>query len=290
MKHLSLKKILYDFNPNVYESYYYLTEKLAHKLNPSRDKHHLEYLNASYLLVSPTNCGRTWLRVMVGYYLKLAYNIDNIDIHYLYSFHDKNPHIPSLKSLHTRYKQFHDSYQNQKIILQVRDPRDALISRYYHHLRDGIILAKNVDDYITQHEDLEGYYIKLYNDFYNHQEEMAGFLFIRYEDLKASTQAELSKLISFLGLTPNNSYIEQAIEYASFENMKKMELEGSALIKSGPMFAQKINPEQTNSQLLKVRKGRVGGYKEELNATAISHLNNVINQQLNPIFGYCTTR
>ncbi|MEL7333165.1 MAG: hypothetical protein AAFN12_13035, partial [Cyanobacteria bacterium J06560_2] len=49
----------------------------------------------------------------------------SVNLHDLYRFSEANPFLPSIKPMHEKYGQFGNSYAGQKVILLVRDPRDA---------------------------------------------------------------------------------------------------------------------------------------------------------------------
>lgn len=260
---------------------YRLYKKINRNFETEQDKNKRERKNAEYLLISPTNCGRTWLRVMLGKALKEEFKIQNVNLHYLYSFSEINPNIPSIKASHERYQQFGD-YQNYKVILLVRDPRDAMVSRYMQRKGDNPELPQNISQYIMENSGLQRDYIQLYNRWIIGKENAKAFLLVRYEDLRRNTGEELSRILQFLGLSISVEIIDQAVTYASLENMKKIERLGSNEVRAG-VFRTTTN---LDANSYKVRKGEVGGYRNYLSSEALTFVDDLIRKELDPSYGY----
>lgn len=271
-----LEKAIFTTHPPTYSLLNRLRDRSRHLYESAADKHQRERKTAEYLLLSLTNCGRTWLRVMLGRAMQLAYGIESVNLHDLFAFSERNPNLPSIKPMHEKYGQFGNTYQQHKVILLVRDPRDALVSRYYQHQK---ILPPDLNQYVLAGEDLSAY-IQFYNDWQNYQDTAQAFLCVRYEDLKRDTLEELSRVVDFLELAIPPAILAEAIDFAAFNNMKKLEAEGSPDVRAGVLQGHR-SPAQR-----KVRKGKVGGYREDLSAEAIDFLDRTISRELNPIYGY----
>ncbi|NEP00120.1 MAG: sulfotransferase domain-containing protein [Symploca sp. SIO2E9] len=241
-------------------------------LESAKDKHYKERKSAEYLLISLPNCGRTWLRIMMGKAMQLAYDIQEIQLTKLYDFSELNNHLPAIKVIHERYEQF-GSYENKKVILLVRDPRDAIISRYFSDRNKQDTLS--LSDFIWQTHLVDDC-IDFYNTWLKNRHVPKAFLLVFYENLKRDPIQELKRVINFIGLKINDKIIKEAVNYASFENMRKMELEGK--IASGQK--KDLNDPET----LKVRKGKVGGYRDYLSAEEVQALDRKISENLDPFY------
>lgn len=82
---------------------------------------------------------------------------------------------------------------------------------------------------------------------------------VRYEDLKENPQLELSRLLEFVFVgkfSASASIIDEAIRYSSMENMAKYEAENK--------FCSSILSNPGAELAAKVRQGKVGGYRVEL--------------------------
>ncbi|MGD1906829.1 MAG: sulfotransferase domain-containing protein [Leptolyngbyaceae cyanobacterium] len=272
---------LYDHSNFLHRTLYRISKKIRSKVESGQEKQGRERRDAEYLLISPTNCGRTWLRVMIGKAIQLHFDIKSQNLHYLYSFSEINPHIPSIKAIHERYQQF-GSYENKKVILLVRDPRDAMVSRYMQLKAKGEQPGEDISTYLIENSSLRGDYIKIYNDWATGKEQAKAFLLVRYEDLRQNTDGEMKRIFEFLEIPCSESHIAEAVEYASLRNMRKMERQGSAEVRTGVF--------QTASNLApdayKVRKGEVGGYRNYISPEMQAIADNIIRQELDSLYGY----
>ena len=269
------------------EPTYHLLERARRKLRPlyesDQQKHERERQTADYLLLSLTNCGRTWLRIILGHALQLHYarieGIDTINLHDLFSFSERIPTLPAIKPMHEKYGQFGNHYERQKVILLVRDPRDAIVSRYHQHKAE--LGFDSLDRYVQESPDLEAY-IQFYNDWHAHRDSAKDFLLVRYEDMKENTFEQVERVATFACLPLTSAEISKAIAYASFKNMRKMEVQGTDQVRTGVMTARNVEDPES----FKVRKGAIGGYRTELSPASIARVDSAVASSLNPIYGY----
>lgn len=269
------------------EPTYHLLERARRRVRPlyesDQQKHERERQTADYLLLSLTNCGRTWLRVILGRALQLHYadvrGIDTVNLHDLFSFSERIPTVPAIKPMHEKYGQFGNSYERQKVVLLVRDPRDALVSRYHQHKAE--LGFESLDRFVQESSDLDAY-IQFYNDWQKHQASAKAFLLVRYEEMRADTLQEVRRVAAFLNLALTDDELSEAIAYASFKNMRKMEVEGTEQIRTGVMMARDVNKPES----FKVRKGSIGGYRAELSPASIAWVDDKVATDLDPIYGY----
>lgn len=270
---------LFSVSPPAYRLFNRVRQRSRPLYEPVRKKHLRERQSADYLLLSLTNCGRTWLRVILGRTMQLHYGIEKINLHDLFAFSEAVPTIPSIKPMHEKYGQFGNGYDGQKVILLVRDPRDAIVSRYHqHHATLGF---DSLDQYVCEGSDLAAY-IQFYNDWQTYSDRAEDLLVVRYEDMKADTYKEVARVFTFLNLPVTPAEIHQGIDYASFQNMRKMEVEGSDQLRVGVMTSRDIS----NPESFKVRKGAIGGYRSELAPESTAFVDSVVKARLNPIYKY----
>lgn len=274
-----LQKALFSVHPPTYRLFDRARQKLRPQFESAAQKHLRERQSADYLLISLTNCGRTWLRVILGRAIALHYHLpEAINIHDLFRLSEANPYLPAIKPMHEKYDQFGHGYVGQKVILLVRDPRDALVSRYHQHKQE--LSFETLEDYIAESTELTDY-IQFYNDWQTHQKAVE-LLVVRYEDMKSDTPKEIRRVFEFLDLSITSDEMEQAITHASFQNMRKMELKGGKEVGIGVMAGRDVN----NPDSFKVRKGKVGGYRLELPAKLVTKMDEAIRTELNPAYGY----
>ena len=217
--------------------------------------------------------------------MQIHYGLENVNLHDLFSFSEAVPTIPSIKPMHEKYGQFGNRYDQQKVILLVRDPRDAIVSRYHQHKTkiDDKLGCTTLDEYVSEGSELNDY-IQFYNDWQTHKASAQDVLILRYEDMKANTFESVKKVLIFLQLPIQPATVREAIDYASFKNMRKIEVEGSEQVRAGVMSSRNVD----NPESFKVRKGVVGGYRSELSAASIAFVDNLVNTKLDPIYNYCS--
>jgi len=210
-------------------------------------------------IISFPKSGRTWLRLMIG---RAIVNQFSLSIHdrlecmlYLHKLaalhssiprifvtHDDDPHWKKSYELLTS-KTF---YKDVKVIFLARDPRDVLVSNYFSkkkrvHIwidkqiqkpdlqayRQRIVpYSGNLSSYVKEEVGSIDTIIKFYNIWANNRKIPKDFLLLRYEDLHQNTNLELYKALDFIGIKKvSHEIIEEAIQYASFDKMRKMETE-----------------------------------------------------------------
>jgi hypothetical protein len=104
---------------------------------------------------------------------------------------------------------------------------------------------------------------------------------VRYEDLKADPGRELRRVLDFIGLgAVTDKEITEAVRYASFENMRKMEAEGR-------FGGEMLKPaDHSNAETYKTRKGKIKGYVDYLSAAEVEWLDRRMRENLVEFFGY----
>ena len=86
---------------------------------------------------------------------------------------------------------------------------------------------------------------------------------------------ELTKLLEYFELPIDPDLVKEAVEFSSFSNMKKMESQRKFKNKR----IEPYDPHNLNS--VKVRKGRVGGHKQDLSQEDLQWVNGRLNNSLN---------
>lgn len=259
--------------------------------------------NTDVYLISYPKCGRTWLRLMIGWAISEYFHLpQEEEILFLRSnrrFHPQAPRItvihedrPMLKTpeeLSTDKSRF----RSKKVIFLARDPRDVIVSSYFEMKNRSRLFGENpyekrqavfdgeLDEFLRRRIGGFDTILAYYNIWAQNRHIPAGFLLVRYEDMKANPAAELRRVLDFLGLECiGDDVVAAAVNYASFENMRKMEAEGrfqSNLLKPA---------DQSNQDTYKTRKGKIKGYMDYLNASQVEALNQKLNNHLAAFFGY----
>ena len=112
----------------------------------------------------------------------------------------------------------------------------------------------------------------------------SGVLVVRYEDMRAHPERTLGEILAFIGTPGSSDEIREAVAFASFENMRKMEADSTFWLSGGRMRPR----DRKNPQSFKTRRGKVGGYRDHFDAGEIAEIDRLIAEQLSPVFGYGT--
>ena len=244
-------------------------------------------------IFSVAKSGRTWLRVLINKYLSLAYNVPfGLD-----DLNKSNKIIPSILFTHELWVHYSiatprqkllgkfivpDKFlRSKKVVVLYRDPRDVLVSLFFHKSkRSEIKTQKNISDFISDKRHGIDLIINVMNQWRERLENSSNCFWLSYEDLKRDTFTSFKEVLNFLNFTViNEDFIQQAITFSEFKNMKKMEAEGS--------FGSKImRPgDQSDPDSFKVRKGIVGGYMNHFSDEDLHRLDQAVSG-LHPFFGY----
>ncbi len=204
-------------------------------------------------LISFPKAGRTWLRVM----------LDDLGIEVAYS-HAGSQHASGrpLEKLTTA-----EARQYDRIVFLHRDARDTAVSGFYQKTlrRDGY--DGTLSDFIRDpRHGLEkilhfnALWLKL-------AETRGGMMVSSYEALQADTEAELARIAAFLGAEVTAEQIAAVVAASRFEKMQARERAGAYAERYGKALTP-ADPSRPES--FKVRRGKVGGYRDELSAEDIA--------------------
>jgi hypothetical protein len=108
------------------------------------------------------------------------------------------------------------------------------------------------------------------------------FLLVRYEDLKSDPNSTLRDIVAFAGTPGSDSEIREAVEFGAYENMKKMEQKRSFWLSGGRMKPR----DRKNPNSYKVRRAKVGGYRDYFDDGQLRELEALMYSTLSPVFGY----
>ena|SRR3989344_261827 len=242
---------------------------------------------SDYVIVSFQKCGKTWLRMMLSKVLSEKFNIKKIklDLQYMTLFKKGAPNIlishgGSIKD--NNKINFQKIFKNKKIIFLVRDPRDIVVSLYHgSRTRDKTYDGGNISTFIGDGNSGFSKIINFMNAWANdlQNRNRDNYIIIKYENLKKDAARELRRIFNFMELDIEDHYLHEAVNYGSFDNMRKLEVQQE--IKDYRMLPGNLN--DPNS--FRTRKGKIGSHKEELSIEDIGYINQEM-LKLNPFFGY----
>lgn len=243
---------------------------------------------AEVYLLSYPKCGRTWLRMLIGQMLVKHFDVVYADPMDLWGLtkkireaprvavtHDDKPHRRSVEELQTDKS----GYLGRRVILLVRDPRDALVSNYFHNKYRGKVFSGTLGEYVRRPRGGLSSILSYYNVWAAARKTPAEFLLVKYEDLHSRPLGVLQEIARFLGLHDvDNDTIERAIEASSFDKMRNLE-------SSGDYNERRLQPgDPSDQRSFKTRKGKAGTYKEEFAPEDLSWLEGRIEGELDPFY------
>lgn len=241
-------------------------------------------------IVSYPKCGRTWLRVMLGNYLELiAFSSLRFRDRFFVGIpggrtikfeHDQGNWVPAPPRIDQLYFD-RVKYHQKKVVFLVRNPRDVLVSSWYHLKYREHIYRRGLSAFIR--DDLVGIHkvIAFMNIWLENSHVPDGFHLLTYEQLHSDPIFSFRKLLKFMDIPVVPEFLQAAVKESSFEKMKCMEMNGS--LKEPWM---KPGSKDTDHSV-KIRKGKVGEFRLELSIEDIEFLNDVIRSELSSKLSYC---
>jgi hypothetical protein len=260
-----------------------------------------QHSNSDGIVVSYGKSGRTWLRVMISRYCQLKYDIQDDLLLEFDNFQRINPEAPRIFFTHDNYLRSYtrnlDSkkdYYDKTTVLLVRRPQDVAVSQFFqwkHRMKKRKKVINRYPPHDAElsildfvHDSAQGLpnVIRYMNGWASETTSLKSFLLTRYEDLRSDTAVELEKIIRFLGLEPNPAWITDSVQFASLENLRAKE-KANHFSGSGSRMR---SGDPDNPDSFKVRRAKVGGYRDYFSDAEVAELDAMVERDLSPLFGY----
>lgn len=265
-----------------------------HALRARYDNH--RNLAADWLVLSRPKSGRTWLRVLLSRLYQQRHQLDEHQLLEFDNFHRQNAAIPVVAMTHGRYLDQlarhprHGAVLRAKpVVFLVRDPRDVAVSDYFQVMRrakahkrelHGVTEPVPIFDFLME----SPLGLPAICEYMNHwQEELSRWervYRLAYERLRAAPAAELTQLCAFLREEFTPEAIAEAVAFADFESLKRKER--ADFFKNTKLRGRN----EGDPDSFKVRRGKVGGYRDYFTAEEVEKIDRLVAEQLHPDFGY----
>jgi len=257
---------------------------------------------ADIVIVSFGKSGRTWLRVMLSHLFRVMYALPENAIMGFDNFHKMNRAVPKVFFTHDTYikdltRDFTSKklFYNKRVVLMARDPRDVAVSQFFQwkfRMKPHKIAINNfpppgsdisVFDFVTGTGGGSMAAISEYMNLWaSESTQVENFYLLRYEDLRAQPHKELSGLLEFMQVSATEEHVNKAVEYSSYENMKKMESKAQFRLSGSRMMpGDKNNPDS-----FKVRRAKIGGYRDYFDDTEVAAIDRQLASELDSFFNY----
>lgn len=256
---------------------------------------------ADIAVVSFGKSGRTWVRVMVSRLYQQIHGLPENALLGFDNFHNMDKSIPRVFFTHDNYigdytghKDSKTDFYGKKVVLLVRDPRDVAVSQFFQWMYRMKPEKKLLNEYPPHGTELSIFDFVMHPgggmpkviDFMNlwarEMKNVKDICVIRYEDMRAEPEKTLARMAEFMEMGATEGQIREAVEYASFENLKKKEAAGSFRLSGGRMMPGDKN----NPNSYKVRRAKVGGYRDYFEDEQVRAIDELMESTLDPVYGY----
>ena len=256
---------------------------------------------ADCVIVSYGKSGRTWLRAMLSRYFQVRHGLAKWRLLGFDNLHRQNPAIPKIFFTHDNYIKDYtgnaDSkadFYDRKVVLLVRDPADTAVSQYFHwknrmrgakkRLNDYPLLDDEVTiyDFVMRPESGMPKIIDYLNLWSAERDRLGELLVIRYEDLRSHPKETLARILEFMVGPVDEAQVADAVDFGSFDNLKALEARQASWWGGG-----RLKPgDRSNPESFKVRRAKVGGYRDYFDEAQIAAIEAMIDKRLAPDLGY----
>lgn len=257
---------------------------------------------ADWVLMSWGKSGRTWFRVMLSRFYQLHFGLPTEHMLEFDNYHRLDGRLPRVLFSHNNYMRDYlqnwsnlEHFRGKKVVLLVRDPRDVAVSQYFqwrYRMRPNKKLLNNypphgaeveVFDFVMNTECGAPKIVDYFNGWAQAVEMMGDdLLIIRYEDMRRDPKSVMSRVFEFTGTPGSDQQVQEAVDYAAYDNMKKLEAQ-----KGMQASGQRVKPgDKDNPDSFKVRRGKVGGYRDYFTDEQLAEIDRLVEQKLDPVFGY----
>ena len=263
---------------------------------------------ANLLIIAHPKSGNTWLKVMLSRLYQARYGLPDSLINSSDELARRNPAIPRISATNGYYSyegavgralgpQAPDSgLRHKPVVLLARNPCDIAVSWYFQFTKRqsarkqeliNHFIAHPVDrrtismwDFV-RHSDIGlPSLIDFLNTWERNVKALERSLILRYEDLRAEPAKTLRQVIELMGESFGDEEIEGAVSFGSFDNLRQLESKG--VFRQGGLTLR--NPKDPDS--FKVRRGKVGGYRDYFTPEQVAELEALMESRLSPGFGY----
>ena len=262
------------------------TDKLRNKLDrikaEMRSISKTEFLaKCDYPIVSFPKSGRTWIRYFLGQYLNIEYGMP-MDLEFMpqpywtQERHDLD--FPGIYFTHdwfdTRHSDranpgvfFKDILDKKPMILLLRNPMDTIVSYYYHKVKREERenqLRLELRQFILDDRYGLGRYCAWMDAMLDYMQSRSNTLTITYEDMIKDMSYEMNRMFDFMKIREHRKTIPLAAAESGFNSMQKAEIQANTDPNTAGIGRLGMQGWDGHPDRLKVRKGKIGSWKEEL--------------------------
>ncbi|MBK1867076.1 sulfotransferase domain-containing protein [Aestuariivirga sp. YIM B02566] len=256
---------------------------------------------SDYAVVSYGKSGRTWLCVLLSRYFQLRYKLPADRLLQYDSLHVLDRAVPRVMFTHDNYlgdytgtQDSKADYAGSRVVLLARHPADTAVSQFFqwkHRMRDR---KKYINNYPDPKDDVPlidfvlgesagiPKIIRFMNLWAAEFDKLKAIRVVRYETLRRDTAKTLGNVLEFMNEMATDTELAQCVEFASVENMRKMEKD--TFFKG---VGDRMTPgDASNPDSYKVRRAKVGGYRDYFTEDEVARIDELVARTLSPAYGY----
>ncbi len=263
---------------------------LRHRLRAGLDNRRV--LAADMLVLSRAKSGRTWLRAMLSRLYQKKHGLAENQLMEYDNFHQQNAAVPVIAMTHghyldrlARHPRHGQKLRSMPVVFLLRDPRDVAVSEYFQSTRRASAYKRemyqvedsgSMFDFVMQSPLGLPAICDYLNNWHRELDDWQSVYRLYYETLRAQPEAEMQRLLAFLGQDFSAEAIGDAVEFASFEALKRKERDN--YYKNSRLKAKDtLDPDS-----YKVRRGKVGGYRDYFSDDEIGRIDRFVEERLGP--------
>lgn len=244
----------------------------------------------SGFICSHPKSGRTWMRFALARYLTRVYDVDlEVSLQTLWTIlpnYDGRNHVagrdltayeygdredvPLVLSSHLDFDP--ELFEQAPVVFLIRGPYDVAVSNYFQKSKVEGTFVGEMADFVRD----PGVGIKNTVRYWNTWAEQLrtnGDLTLAYESLRAGPVRGFRALVRHLRLEDDPDAAADAIEYASVDNMRRIELRKGIV---------NLDYDQSDPEALRVRRAVIGGYRDYLSPEDIEFIHRTCEEGLDP--------
>lgn len=291
------------------------TQPLPAKTRVSLRRKHLANLElakahrANFLIIGHPKSGNTWLKVMISRLYQIRYDLPESKLINTDEFARKIPEIPRLAATNGYYSYEGEvgkllaagapdnPLRHKPVLFLARNPIDIAVSWYHqftkrqsrakqeliNHFIENPVDRHTVEMWeFVRHSDIGlQSLIDYQNTWAKNIASLERGMLTRYEDLRAEPVTTLHQITQLMGESFTEDEVREAVEWGSFDNLQKLETKGT-FSQGGMKLVNKDDP-----STYKVRRGKVGGYREDFDERQVEELEAMVRDSIAPELGYC---
>ena len=259
-------------------------------------------------IIGHPKSGNTWLRTMISRVYQVRYGLPAWLILKSDELANQNRAIPRflVTNGHYSYERVIEQaldyrapaaeFADRKIVLLARHPSDIAVSWYFQftkrisaYKRELIShgIQRPIDpesismwDFVMNNEIGVSSLIEYLNRWERNLRGREHSLIVRYEDRRADPGATLKQILTFFGEPYSDAEIDEAVDFTSFDKLKKLESEG--FFPHGGMSRRRDG----EADAFKLRRGKVQGYRDYFDADQLTRMDEMVATRLSSAFGY----